>query len=147
MVFASLNTARVKAQDARRITDLREMRKALELYYDTNGSYPSSGWIKSSDTAWSDSNTAGTLANVLQPYIPSLPKDPINSTGWPYANANASTYAYNGGNNTFELLGHFEDTSNPMRCEIKKYRRAGSGNVWCEAPTNGSNYLFTNDPN
>jgi prepilin-type N-terminal cleavage/methylation domain-containing protein len=42
VVFASLNTARGKARDARRKEDLHQMQTALELYYDTFGGYPSS---------------------------------------------------------------------------------------------------------
>lgn len=154
IVLASLNSARIKARDTRRMSDLREMRKALEFYYDSNGLYPSSGWIKSSDDVWSDSVTAGTLANLLKPYIPLLPKDPINSSGWPNTDTDPFSYAYNGGGNEFELLGHFENTNNPYRCYLKHYRRSGGLHVqWCIGDNNplgnngSSNYLFTNDPN
>lgn len=155
VVLVSLNGARIKGRDARRIADLREMRKALELYYNVNGFYPSSGWVKSSDAVWSDSSTSGTLANSLSPYISSLPKDPINSSGanWPYGDgADAFTYAYNGTNNSFELLGHLEDINSSHRCYLKHYRRI-NGNQWCAGDNNppgnngSSNYLFTNDPN
>ena len=44
VVLASLNTARAKARDARRVSDLKQMQLALELYYDSNGSYPNPGW-------------------------------------------------------------------------------------------------------
>jgi len=40
VVLASLATSRAKARDARRIADLEEVKKALELYYDSNGAYP-----------------------------------------------------------------------------------------------------------
>lgn len=39
VVLASLNTARKKGRDARRISDIKQMQLALELYYDTEGSY------------------------------------------------------------------------------------------------------------
>ncbi|MDO8564485.1 MAG: type II secretion system protein [bacterium] len=45
VVFASLNSARGKARDARRKADLTQISKALELYYDThNGTYLVSGY-------------------------------------------------------------------------------------------------------
>ncbi len=46
VVLASLATSRAKARDAKRIADLDEVKKALELYYDSNGGYPgtSAGW-------------------------------------------------------------------------------------------------------
>ncbi len=40
VVLTSVNSARAKARDARRITDLKQIQTALEFYYDTNGSYP-----------------------------------------------------------------------------------------------------------
>ena len=40
VVFASINSARAKARDARRIADLRQIATALEFYYDANGQYP-----------------------------------------------------------------------------------------------------------
>ena len=37
----ALNTARVKARDARRVSDVKQMQTALEMYFDSNnGSYP-----------------------------------------------------------------------------------------------------------
>jgi len=40
VVFASLNTARAKARDARRISDLKQVQTALFLYYDKYGFFP-----------------------------------------------------------------------------------------------------------
>lgn len=40
IVLVSLNTARQKARDARRISDLRQVQLALQMYYDTNTAYP-----------------------------------------------------------------------------------------------------------
>jgi len=43
VVLASLNTARMKSRDARRLSDLSQISKALELYYDDNSTYAVSG--------------------------------------------------------------------------------------------------------
>jgi prepilin-type N-terminal cleavage/methylation domain-containing protein len=40
VVLTSLNSARVKARDARRVSDISQMQLALELDYDKNGAYP-----------------------------------------------------------------------------------------------------------
>lgn len=41
VVLASLNSARQKSRDARRVTDIKQLQLALELYYDSNSSkYP-----------------------------------------------------------------------------------------------------------
>ena len=40
VVLVSLNSARAKSRDAKRIADVRQMMTALELYYNDNNSYP-----------------------------------------------------------------------------------------------------------
>jgi len=40
VVLASLNSARTKARDAKRVGDLKQIQIALELYYDANSRYP-----------------------------------------------------------------------------------------------------------
>ena len=40
MVIVSLTGARVKSRDGKRLAELKEMQKALELYYSNNGYYP-----------------------------------------------------------------------------------------------------------
>ncbi|PJE64706.1 MAG: hypothetical protein COU90_00325 [Candidatus Ryanbacteria bacterium CG10_big_fil_rev_8_21_14_0_10_43_42] len=61
VVLASLNTARRKSRDARRLADIQQLQLALELYFDANGEYPPNS----------------TLSGVLDPtYIASTPTDP-----------------------------------------------------------------------
>jgi general secretion pathway protein G len=61
-----------KSRDARRKSDLSEIQKALELYYQDNGSYPGSSGGKltgsSGDIEWG--------SNGFVPYMSVLPKDP-----------------------------------------------------------------------
>src|SRR3989344_2966865 len=40
IVLASLNTARRKSRDARRLADIKQIQVALELYFDAKGEYP-----------------------------------------------------------------------------------------------------------
>ena len=37
----ALNSARIRARDARRISDIRQIQTALEMYYNDNNDYPS----------------------------------------------------------------------------------------------------------
>ena len=86
IALVSLQTARVKARDARRLTDIEQISKALQLYYDANGYYPASGGAISPSAGFSNSNDGGwsSLAVLLQPYISLLPIDPKqDSAGWP----------------------------------------------------------------
>ncbi len=41
VVMAGLNQARSKSRDARRLSDMKQMQTALNLYYDSCGGYPS----------------------------------------------------------------------------------------------------------
>lgn len=63
IILASLNTARAKGRDAARISDMRQLRIALELYRNDNGSYPTS------------------LASLVPNYIKLVPNDPSGGTG------------------------------------------------------------------
>jgi len=71
IVLASLNTARKKGRDARRVADLKQLQLALELYYDANNSsYPLLAFGNASGLS-----TALTGAG----YISTIPADPTNS--------------------------------------------------------------------
>ena len=76
IVLASLNSARRKSRDARRITDIKQLQLAMELYFDGvgAGSYPVGSGL-----------TQATFITVLTPlvtnnYIPVLPTDPSGGT-------------------------------------------------------------------
>ena len=73
VVLASLNGARLKARDARRLADAKQIQTALELYYDSNNQYPgNSCW-------WCVSNGGSAWIPGLSPtFIPTVPADPVN---------------------------------------------------------------------
>jgi len=70
VVLASLNSARKKSRDAKRISDVKQLQLALELYFDSNNSYP-----------------PGTDLAPLQigGFIPQVPVDPTNSGSYVYS--------------------------------------------------------------
>ena len=74
IVLASLNTARRKSRDARRIADIKQLQLALELFADaTAQEYP---------------DATSALAPL---YIPSVPGDPVGGAAYPYDNYTDST--------------------------------------------------------
>ena len=87
IVLVSLNSARVKARDARRRADIKQFQTALELYYDNAGQYPVSGGASSPNSNWSNSADGSwtTLQTTLVTYIAKLPVDPkpSGSGTWP----------------------------------------------------------------
>ena len=58
IVMVSLNTARAKARDARRISDVRQLQLALQMSYDSTLSYPAA------------------LSGLVPTYINAVPIDP-----------------------------------------------------------------------
>src|SRR3989338_3396063 len=73
IVLVSLNSARVKARDTRRLMDMHQIMLALEQYATDNGDLYPTGVYDSCYPNWD------TLASTLAPYISSLPLDPINN--------------------------------------------------------------------
>jgi prepilin-type N-terminal cleavage/methylation domain-containing protein len=143
VVLASLNTARMKARDSRRIQDLKQIKLALELYYDTNGYYPQSGcgWDCNQYRYSYDSTSWNALASDLAPYISTLPIDPINSNCAPW-NTKCYSYTYgNVGRNNYkaqyDLTTQLEDPSNPQRCSVKLWNfYFDNGIPWCGGYSN-----------
>ncbi|MDP2593521.1 MAG: prepilin-type N-terminal cleavage/methylation domain-containing protein [bacterium] len=122
VVLASLNSARAKTRDAKRISEIREIQKALELYYDDHGYYPFTSWVGSHQTAWE----TGALGTALEPYLPTMPVDPVNSSnispGYAFnGNYNYSYYSagYRAPGQTnqqwYQIVFRLEDTSNPIQ--------------------------------
>jgi prepilin-type N-terminal cleavage/methylation domain-containing protein len=87
IVLASLNTARIKARDAKRVSEMGQIQNAIELYYSTNGHYPnSSGAWTSFDSPFYKGNpivtpNAANLGAALAPYISSSIADPKSLGG------------------------------------------------------------------
>jgi len=95
IIFSSLNGARIKARDVKRIADLRQLKLAILLYIDKFDTYPP-------DTCAGDTSYSGGGANCLPSstgdwhansglrvlvtngFLPSLPKDPVNNSNYNY---------------------------------------------------------------
>ncbi len=82
VVLSSLNTARQKSRDARRMSDLRQIQTAVELYFDVNGRYPAPA---SGDGIWSGHcpsyGNNDTYITGISAYMPRLPIDPAFDAG------------------------------------------------------------------
>ena len=98
VVLASLNSARKKGRDARRIADLKQLQLALELYYDAN---PSTGYP-----------AALSAANLVTPgYISVIPSDPSGGTAaYGYVQTGTGSGYYLGA--TLETAGQTNVLSN-----------------------------------
>jgi len=93
IVLVSLNTARAKARDVRRIADMKQIQTALALYYDADGQYPDSdfqgcgGWDTPGDGDFISALTTGGFLGADS-------RDPNNN----YDCGNYRYYRYSAGN-------------------------------------------------
>jgi prepilin-type N-terminal cleavage/methylation domain-containing protein len=126
MVLSSINTARVKARDARRIMDIQQIYLALNLFYAKYGCLPiTNGTACSGAIGWSDYNIGGwdyssqpagspTFLGFLQTsgFISKVPADPVNNmTGDGTSGQFAYRYyCYPSGANQGLHLGFFRES-------------------------------------
>jgi len=68
VVLASLNSARQKSRDAKRVSDIKQLQLALELYFDSSSEYPDA------------------LTDLSPTYIPNDPTDPLSGNAYSYDN-------------------------------------------------------------
>lgn len=85
VVLASLNSARQKGRDAKRVSDISQIKLALELYFDSNRSYPTA------------------TSSLVPSYIPVWPASPLAGDGG---------YGYTASGTTgYILSAEIEDTN------------------------------------
>ncbi len=122
VVLASLNGARKKGRDARRISDLKQLQVALELYYSDNGAYPVLTTVNTTAAGFATALAALTTDGQ----IPAIPVDPVNSTTGNYIYYYKTTAA-----GTFYCLGATLETTPlpPSSCNT------GASGMNAAAPT------------
>lgn len=105
ITIVSYNGAQGRARDADRKADIANLVKALEMYYDDNGRYPTaSGTNSTAGNVWYSSDTTSwtTFASALSGIISPLPVDPTNKSGnIRIANATGINYAYYGNTSNY----------------------------------------------
>jgi len=102
VILASLNSAREKSRHARRLSDLRQIQTALEMYYNDKGYYPTQG-------------SQGDITNInseIQGYFPNnkVPTDPR------YGDQAGKTYQYQSSDSANSSQGYvlqMINTENP----------------------------------
>lgn len=94
IILVSLGSARQKARDSKRSSDMNQMTKAMELYFDTNKSYPVAA-----------NTLLSNVAGLVPTYLSTLPVAPLPVDNPPGTTAcsnadlcgdNYNTYCYNG---------------------------------------------------
>ena len=75
IIMASLSTARAKGRDAKRVSDIKQIQLALELYYDACGNYPYQIYTVATNINFCNGVSIST-GLVGGGYIPNVPYDP-----------------------------------------------------------------------
>lgn len=119
-ISVSLFGGLTRSRDAQRKSDLKQLQTALQLYFQDNNEYPPS--CISNDPCWTN-----LLGNQPNPYIKSMPKDPVNDTN-PYHYCFLDT-------NKYVIVANLENSEDP---DIKE------DNTDCS--TSGPNWYWITNP-
>jgi prepilin-type N-terminal cleavage/methylation domain-containing protein len=108
VVFAALGSSRIKANDAKRVSNLKDIEAALAWYYSVEGAYPStSGSWRSQCSNWGGYAATDVIPGLAPTYIASIPADPISNNP---ANENCYLYKSDGVNFKFADYALTEST-------------------------------------
>ena len=78
----SLNSARLKARDAVRHSDIAQVRTLIELYYDDNEEYPASACVEEAPTT--DGWSTDLMGALVPDYVDKAFQDPKNTGSYVY---------------------------------------------------------------
>jgi len=139
VAMVSLNLSRMKARDAKRKADFRQINLALSMYYEQYGTYPApkastscgntDPWAESKGTCGGQWLTAD--ANFIA-IMPQVPRDPLNTgTNAGFGDGNyVYSYATNPG--VYELITQLENPNDPDRCGVRAAIYHSTGDPWCQ---------------
>lgn len=143
LLLANFNTARGRARDAQRKSDMKNLQTALRLYYNDNERYPlgtdASNWYirgcmptGSSDCVWG----SAIFGNSNQTYMAIMPDDPEEGDGRNYRYVAVGT-------DDFYLLTCLENKSDDNCYEGgDPYIDGAAGHrTWCENTNDGCLYI------
>lgn len=106
VVLASLNTARAKARDATRASDMRQVQLALHQYYLDNGTYPPH------ETGSPCCRLSGIEGALVPTYLPTIPSDPA------YGDSSTQGYGY---------LRSNQASGSAAGYTLRRYQEVGDG--------------------
>lgn len=105
IVLVALNSARAKARDARRKSDLKQIQTALEIYIDEYGAPPTTSSYGENNTGEWDSSYEGDFMQFLKgtagtanlddiQFMATVPLDPLNTGEGDCSSFNGYHYCY-----------------------------------------------------
>jgi general secretion pathway protein G len=119
LIIPNLASGPARARDAQRKSDLRNIKTALETYYNDNNSYPVSVGGASCTPAVCLGGSGGVLTSGNTPYMKTVPDDPKAGQHYTYSPTPASCSA--GACTSYTLTATLENTNDSQ---------AGPGGVY-----------------
>lgn len=111
LAVVALGSARLKARDSKRLSDLKQLQTALELYYTDQNQYPAGNAVVLGAGNFVCLNAVGWQAvGCANPYMGLVPADPGTGT---------YTYTAGGNNATYTVDAALEGTVNGLNGAIK----------------------------
>lgn len=109
MSVVALGSAREKSRDSKRLSDIKQVQTALELYYTDKGVYPivtAATVLGSSNAACLNAETGFTTINCTDAYMNLIPADP-----------GSNDYTYNSVNEgaTYTIIATLEGDVNNLK--------------------------------
>lgn len=106
VVLASLNTARSRAFDSKRMTDMKAIQTALELHRVGNSTYPITTTWSSKCASWPDQGGGNVIPGLVPASLAKMPDDPQMA-----ASASTCCYLYYSNGSDYKFLAHNCPTS------------------------------------
>ena len=113
LAVVALGNARTKARDAKRMSDLKQIQTALELFYTDQNMYPTipgnAASLSLGSAAAACLNGSGFIASgqpCTNPYMGSIPQDPQNASG--------AVYTYTVASSSYSVTAVLEGTVNGL---------------------------------
>ncbi|MEO8065695.1 MAG: type II secretion system protein [Candidatus Doudnabacteria bacterium] len=135
IVLVALNSARAKARDAKRRSDIDQASSALAVYYDANNAYPttSGSWWGNciGYGAHGTTGASGWIPNLAPTYIGQLPGDAIPpNTG--------KCYLYQSNGTDYKILAYLTVENCPVPTTDPLYDPARPGCVFARYSSSAS---------
>lgn len=120
LAVVALSSARTKARDSKRLSDMKQVQTALELYYTDQNSYPSQTLTLGSATT-SCLTTAGFVAPAAcdaNAYMGQVPADPLA----------AQSYVYSSTGTVYTITATLETNVSPLNAGAITATQSGISN-------------------
>jgi len=125
----NVGSSRVKARNATRVSTIKNLQTAVEMYYDSVGSYPSTNGLTyfsygvENSTCWGGGLVKAVyIPGVVPDYISQLPQDPNPTTC-------GTGYIYRSNGTDYKIQAHNPegDCMNPAYASMRDPARTGGG--------------------